>query len=162
MNEGIIIKKYQNRRLYNTKDRCYINLGDIEKLVKDDIPFKVIDGESGKDITKVILYQVILENMKDYEPIFPSEFLRQIIKHRNIAINQRFQSFLSQIFEYFNKFEEEWISHQKKFDFSSIFNPFNLFSKFTKSEDVDSLKDEISRLKNKISTLEEEILKNKF
>jgi len=80
MSDPILIKKYPNRRLYHTGERRYMNLADIESMVHDDIDFRVQDATTGEDLTRRILAQVVLEQMKDYEPVFPSDLLRFLIK----------------------------------------------------------------------------------
>ena len=80
MGTQAVIKKYPNRRLYHTGERRYVNLEDIERLVRDDVDFRVVDATTGQDLTRRILSQVILEQA--YEPFFPAEMLRFAIKHR--------------------------------------------------------------------------------
>ena len=59
--EPIIIKKYANRRLYNTDTSSYITLDDLAKMVRENIDFNVLDAKSGDDITHTILTQIIVE-----------------------------------------------------------------------------------------------------
>ncbi|MFK7888878.1 MAG: polyhydroxyalkanoate synthesis repressor PhaR [Gammaproteobacteria bacterium] len=74
------IKKYPNRRLYDTEESRYITLSDIRRLVMEKVEFVVIDKKSQKDITHGILLQVISEQEQNGEPIFSTEFLSQIIR----------------------------------------------------------------------------------
>lgn len=83
MGERVTIKKYSNRRLYHTGERRYVNLDDVARMVREDQDFVVVDEVTGKDITRQILAQVVLEQTKDYEPVFPQEFLRLVIKQRS-------------------------------------------------------------------------------
>jgi polyhydroxyalkanoate synthesis repressor PhaR len=75
MTEPRTIKKYPNRRLYDTEESRYITLSDIRRLVVEDLPFTVIDQKSGEDITRSILLQVISEEetqrRADHDPGFP-------------------------------------------------------------------------------------------
>ena len=87
----VIIKKYANRRLYNTTDSRYINLDDIAALVREGKDVQVIDATSGQDITRVTLTQIITENTKDRPGGLPLELLRQII----MASDQVGQEFLT-------------------------------------------------------------------
>ncbi|MGE0387374.1 MAG: polyhydroxyalkanoate synthesis repressor PhaR [Gammaproteobacteria bacterium] len=77
--EPRIIKKYPNRRLYDTAESKYITLEDVRKLVIDDVPFTVIDKKTGEDITRTILLQIILEKEDAGEPIFSTDVLHQLI-----------------------------------------------------------------------------------
>ncbi len=77
--EQIIIKKYANRRLYNTDSSCYVTLDDLARMVKDDDDFIVIDAKSGDDITHSVLTQIIFEEESKGEALLPINFLRQLI-----------------------------------------------------------------------------------
>lgn len=75
-----IIKKYPNRRLYDTEISSYITLGDVRELIIKHVSFQVIDAKSKKDITRSILLQIILEQEEDGEPIFSTSVLEQIVR----------------------------------------------------------------------------------
>ena len=75
-----LIKKYANRRLYDTQTSTQITLHDIRQLVIDEEPFQVVDAKSGEDLTRSILLQIIQEAESDGEPIFSSDMLRGIIR----------------------------------------------------------------------------------
>jgi polyhydroxyalkanoate synthesis repressor PhaR len=75
-----LIKKYPNRRLYDTHTSSHLTLADIRQLVVDKVTFQVIDAKSGEDLTRSILLQVILEAESGGEPIFTSEMLMGIIQ----------------------------------------------------------------------------------
>ena len=80
MNEKRIIKKYPNRRLYDTKDSKYITLEDIAILVSESKKFVVIDSKTGKELTKSILLQIIIDKEQNSDSIFSTEVLIQIIQ----------------------------------------------------------------------------------
>ena len=80
MSEPRIIKKYPNRRLYDTEESRYITLADIRRLVLERIDFVVIDKKSEEDITRSILLQVISEQEEAGEPLFSRDFLSQAIR----------------------------------------------------------------------------------
>ena len=75
-----VIKKYPNRRLYDTEESRYITLADVRDLVINRVAFKVIDKKSGNDITRTILLQVISEQESRGEPVMSTDFLSQIIR----------------------------------------------------------------------------------
>lgn len=75
----VIIKKYANRRLYNTQSSSYITLEHLSKMTRDGVDYKVIDAKSGADITHQILTQIIMEEEAQGEQILPVNFLRQLI-----------------------------------------------------------------------------------
>jgi polyhydroxyalkanoate synthesis repressor PhaR len=80
MSESRIIKKYPNRRLYDTVESRYITLADIRRLVIERVDFIVIDKKSQTDITRSILLQVIAEQEHGNQPIMSREFLSQVIR----------------------------------------------------------------------------------
>ncbi|MCF6215791.1 MAG: polyhydroxyalkanoate synthesis repressor PhaR [Emcibacter sp.] len=77
--EQIIIKKYANRRLYNTDSSSYVTLDDLAVMVKNNDDFIVIDAKSGDDITHSVLTQIIFEEESKGETLLPVKFLRQLI-----------------------------------------------------------------------------------
>ena len=77
--ETVIIKKYANRRLYDTSASKYVTLDHLRELVKSDTNFKVIDAKSGEDLTRSVLGQIIFEQEAKGENMLPVEFLRQVI-----------------------------------------------------------------------------------
>jgi polyhydroxyalkanoate synthesis repressor PhaR len=80
MNSARVIKKYPNRRLYDTDESSYITLADVKDLVLRKIDFVVIDKKSGDDITRSILLQVISEQEQQGEAIMSQDFLSQVIR----------------------------------------------------------------------------------
>ena len=77
--EPIVIKKYANRRLYNTDTSSYVTLEDLCVMVKDGAEFIVYDAKSGEDLTRTILSQIIFEQESKGEHLLPTNFLRSII-----------------------------------------------------------------------------------
>jgi polyhydroxyalkanoate synthesis repressor PhaR len=75
-----IVKKYQNRKLYDTKDSCYITLDDIAKMVKRGEEVKVVDNKTKGDVTSIILTQILVEQEKATKSILPLTMLRDIIQ----------------------------------------------------------------------------------
>src|SRR6202142_4031536 len=75
-----LIKKYPNRRLYDTKTSSYITLTDVKELVVKLEQFQVIDAKSGEDLTRGILLQIILEEEAGGAPMFSSDVLTQFIR----------------------------------------------------------------------------------
>ncbi len=80
MSAARVIKKYPNRRLYDTEESSYITLADVKDLVLNKIDFLVIDKKSGEDITRSILLQVISEQEQQGEAIMSQDFLSQVIR----------------------------------------------------------------------------------
>ncbi|WP_019961068.1 polyhydroxyalkanoate synthesis repressor PhaR [Woodsholea maritima] len=78
-NAPIIIKKYANRRLYDTSASRYVTLDHLRELVKSNTDFKVVDAKSGDDLTRGVLAQIIFEEESKGANLLPVEFLRQLI-----------------------------------------------------------------------------------
>ncbi|MEO0616767.1 MAG: polyhydroxyalkanoate synthesis repressor PhaR [Pseudomonadota bacterium] len=90
------IKKYPNRRLYDTELSKYITLSHIRELVIDKETFVVIDKKSGEDITRTILMQVIIEQEQHGEPVMTEDFLSQIIRTYGSAMPNVVSNYLEQ------------------------------------------------------------------
>jgi polyhydroxyalkanoate synthesis repressor PhaR len=101
MSEPRIIKKYPNRRLYDTVESRYITLADIRRLVIERIDFVVVDKKTQGDITRSILLQVIAEQEHDGEPLMSRDFLSQVIRSYGDAMRSTVGSYLEQSLKLF-------------------------------------------------------------
>jgi len=106
MAEERIIKKYANRRLYDTAESRYIALDDIRQLVMDGKPFRVVDAGSGNDITRSILLQIIVEQEEKGQPMLSTRLLEQIILYYGDIL----QAFAG---TYLEKSMDAFVSQQK-------------------------------------------------
>ncbi|HVL36003.1 MAG TPA: polyhydroxyalkanoate synthesis repressor PhaR [Burkholderiales bacterium] len=89
-----LIKKYPNRRLYDTKTSSYITLADVKQMVLKQEEFQVIDAKSGDDLTRQILLQIILEEESAGAPMFSSDLLSQFIRCYGNAVQGMMGSYL--------------------------------------------------------------------
>jgi polyhydroxyalkanoate synthesis repressor PhaR len=89
-----IIKKYPNRRLYDTETSSYITLQDVKKLVLGQVDFRVEDAKSKDDLTRSILLQIILEEETAGSPMFSSDMLSQIIRFYGNAMQGMMGTYL--------------------------------------------------------------------
>ena len=89
-----LIKKYPNRRLYDTKTSSYITLADVKQMVLNQEEFQVIDAKSGDDLTRAILLQIILEEESGGMPLFSSDLLSQLIRSYGNAMQGMMGSYL--------------------------------------------------------------------
>jgi polyhydroxyalkanoate synthesis repressor PhaR len=89
-----LIKKYPNRRLYDTQTSTYITLADVKQLVLEQAEFQVIDAKSGDDLTRQILLQIILEEEQGGVPMFTPPVLSQIIRSYGNAMQGMMGSYL--------------------------------------------------------------------
>jgi polyhydroxyalkanoate synthesis repressor PhaR len=101
-----IIKKYANRRLYDTAESRYIALDDIRQLIVDGRSFRVIDARSNEDITRSILLQIIVEQEEKGQPMLSTRLLEQIIHYYGNSL----QTFVG---AYLEKSMESFINQQQ-------------------------------------------------
>jgi polyhydroxyalkanoate synthesis repressor PhaR len=102
-----VIKKYPNRRLYDTVESRYITLADVRRLVIERVEFVVIDKKSQQDITRNILLQVIAEQEHDGEPVMSRDFLSQLIRSYGGAMHGVLGSYLEQSVKLFSTQQRE-------------------------------------------------------
>jgi polyhydroxyalkanoate synthesis repressor PhaR len=96
MSEPRVVKKYPNRRLYDTVESRYITLANIRRLVVEQIDFIVIDKKSQADITRNILLQVIAEQEHGNQPMMSREFLSQVIRSYGTPVQSGMSGYLEQ------------------------------------------------------------------
>jgi polyhydroxyalkanoate synthesis repressor PhaR len=106
LSEQIIIKKYSNRRLYDTNHKRYVTLEEIANLIKEGSEIKVIDSQTDEDITKIILMQVVLEGEKNKEDILPISFLHMLIKYGNKIARDFFENYFLIMFQPYLSLQE--------------------------------------------------------
>jgi polyhydroxyalkanoate synthesis repressor PhaR len=102
----VVIKKYSNRRLYDTKHKKYVTLDDIGALIREGSEIKVIDTQSGEDISKLILIQVVLESEKNKEDILPASFLHMLIKYGNKIARDFIENSFLMMFQPYLSFQD--------------------------------------------------------
>ena len=78
---GYVIKRYSNRKLYDTQESRYVTLEEIEEMIRAGREIAVVDAATGEDLTSVTLAQIILENERNRRAALPSAFLHQLIKY---------------------------------------------------------------------------------
>jgi len=99
----VIIKKYPNRRLYDTTTSRYITIDDLAEMVKKDQEFSVLDVKTGDDLTRVTLTQIILDHEQKGYNVLPIELIRQIIKFCDHPLNKSFADFLIHSLDQYNR-----------------------------------------------------------
>ncbi|MEE8298195.1 MAG: polyhydroxyalkanoate synthesis regulator DNA-binding domain-containing protein [Thermodesulfobacteriota bacterium] len=108
VHDRITIKKYSNRRLYDSTNKRYVTLDNIASLIREGSEIKVIDSQSGEDISKVILIQVILESEKNKEDILPVSFLHMLIKYGNKVAKDFFENYFLMMFQPYNYLKDNY------------------------------------------------------
>lgn len=149
MSDIRIIKKYPNRRLYDTEIGAYITLDAIKQLVLDRINFQVIDARSQKDLTQSTLLQIISEQEATATPLFSTSLLQDFIRSYHQKSQHVFTEYLEQAMHLFlhqkNFFQDQWLNYQKV-----LGNPAMMqeFIKQTSTVTVSSKSDKPARSKS--------------
>jgi polyhydroxyalkanoate synthesis repressor PhaR len=103
---AIVIKKYANRRLYDTSTGRYVNLEDLAELIRKGEEIQVLDAKSGEDLTRVILTQIILEDAKGQPTGLPLEMLRQMIVASDHAGREFLMWYLKSAFDAYRNVQD--------------------------------------------------------
>ena len=103
----IVIKKYANRRLYNTQTSSYVTLDHLCNMVKQGVEFEVRDARTGEDITRQVLGQIIFEEENKGQHLLPIQFLRQLIRFYGDSLQAFVPSYLEMSMESFTKNQQE-------------------------------------------------------
>jgi polyhydroxyalkanoate synthesis repressor PhaR len=122
----VVIKKYANRRLYNTATSSYVTLDHLCQMVKDGVEFAVYDAKSGEDITRSVLTQIIVEEeSKGGQNLLPINFLRQLISFYGDNLQFLVPRYLEHTMQYFASNQEQMRSYMRD-TFGGMF-PFGRF-----------------------------------
>jgi len=102
------IKKYPNRRLYDTANSGYITLADVKQMVLENIEFQVVDAKTGEDLTRAILLQIILEEESGGVPMFSSDMLANIIRYYGHSMQGLMGSYLERSIHAFHEAQKRF------------------------------------------------------
>lgn len=105
--DTVVIKKYANRRLYNTATSAYVTLEDLAKMVRDGTEFVVFDAKTNDDLTRQILTQIIFEEESRGEALLPVQFLRQLIGFYGGQMQSVLPSYLEMSLDTFTRQQEQ-------------------------------------------------------
>src|SRR5579862_6062509 len=128
-NAQVTIKKYGNRRLYDTGASRYVNLDDIARLIREGKDVKVLDAKTGSDLTRVILTQIITEDAKDKPTGLPLELLRQLIVASDEVRQEFVMWYLKSAFDTYNKVQEA-VQNRLGDVQSAILSPVEVMKRF--------------------------------
>ena len=166
-----VIKRYSNRKIYDTQESRYVTLEEIEEMIRGGREISVVDAASGEDLTSVTLTQIILENERTRRASLPAAFLHQLIKH-----GESWQDFVQKSMR---SSLEGMVSSQR--DMERIFRDWSMRAGWgaigvtppasaaaepkrdgaTVPEDADKLREEVSTLRDRLRSLEDRLQKRK-
>jgi len=105
-NPELLIRKYSDRRLYDTSSSRYVKLDDIAGMVRDGIDVRVVDDRTGKDITHLIFTQIIVENAREREIALPLQLLTQLVRASDKATHDFLTWYLDSTLNLYKKAQE--------------------------------------------------------
>jgi len=126
----ITIKKYANRRLYNTATSSYVTLDHLCQMVKEGVDFAVYDAKTGEDITRSVLTQIIVEEEGKGQNLLPINFLRQLISFYGDNLQFLLPRYLDQSMESFAQNQQQMRNYMQE-SFGGMF-PFGRFEEMSK------------------------------
>jgi polyhydroxyalkanoate synthesis repressor PhaR len=155
----VLIKKYGNRRLYDTTGSRYVNLDDIAALIREGKDVKVVDAKAGRDLTRVTLTQIITEDAKEKPTGLPLELLRQLIVASDEVRQEFVMWYLKSAFDTYQKVQDAVQSRLGEVQ-AAILSPVETMKKFlsaTASEATATRESELERLRKRVAELEERL-----
>lgn len=128
MSKPRIIKKYPNRRLYDTEISSYIKLDDVRQLVLDHEDIQVLDAKSGEDLTRSVLLQIIAEHEDQGEPLFTTQLLTRLIRFYGDALQGFMGSYLERSLDVFLEQQQQF---RKQLDNVMDKTPWSMMNEMT-------------------------------
>src|SRR3974390_509031 len=125
----VVIKKYANRRLYNTATSAYVTLEHLSQMVKEKTDFVVYDAKTGEDITRSVLTQIIVEEESKGQTLLPISFLRQLISFYGDSLQGVVPQYLEMSMTQFARNQEQMRRYMQN---AFGFNPFQQFESMGK------------------------------
>ena len=154
---GILIKKYGNRRLYDTTGSRYVNLDDLAAMVRAGKDVRVVDAKSGHDLTRVTLTQIITEDAKGKPTGLPLELLRQLIVASDEMRQEFLMWYLKSAFDTYEKLQSAVQSRLSEVQ-SAILSPVDMMRRFlnasTSSPQRSDDESEVHVLRKRVEELE--------
>jgi len=155
--DTVIIKKYENRRLYDTSGSRYINLEEVAAMVRQGRDVQVLDAKTGEDLTRVVLTQIITEDARGRPAGLPLELLRQLIIATDHAGQEFLMWYLRSAFEAYHKVQDSFQSGLSEVG-SAALAPFqkvrNLISGALAPETPSEASSEVEDLRRRVAELE--------
>lgn len=153
----ILIKKYGNRRLYDTTSSRYVNLEDLAAHVRAGRDVRVVDAKTGQDLTRVVLTQIITEDAKDRPTGLPLELLRQLIIASDEVRQEFLMWYLKSAFDTYQKLQDTVQNRLTEVQ-SAILSPVDLMKRFlggsTATAPQSNPDQEVESLRKRIAELE--------
>jgi polyhydroxyalkanoate synthesis repressor PhaR len=114
MADKVIIKKYSNRRLYDTEKNAYVTLQQVTLLIKEGRQVEVVDAKSNEDVTSYILTQILLEEARKKNVLLPVPLLHLLIRYGETLLSEFFEKYLHQIIRNYLVYKSSMDEHFEK------------------------------------------------
>lgn len=158
----VVIKKYGNRRLYDTTGSRYVNLDDLAALVREGREVQVVDAKTGQDLTRVTLTQIITEDAKGKPTGLPLELLRQLVIASDEVRQEFLMWYLKSAFETYQKVQDAVQNRLSEVQ-SAILSPVDVMKRFlgaaapssppaAAAPDLDALRQRVAELEAQLET----------
>ena len=151
--EAVVIKKYGNRRLYDTTGSRYVNLEDIAALIREGKEVKVVDARNGQDLTRVTLTQIITEDAKEKPTGLPLELLRQLIVASDEVRQEFVMWYLKSAFDAYQRVQDA-VQNRLTDVQSAILSPVDTMKRFLGAAPAAQQDSEMAALRQKVAELE--------
>ncbi len=150
----VVIKRYGNRRLYNTAASRYVNLDDIAALVREGKDVKVVDAKSGRDLTRVTLTQIITEDAREKPTGLPLELLRQLIVASDEVGQEFIMWYLKSAFDTYHTVQNA-VQNRLGEVRSAILSPVDMMKRFLAAPPPNTEgQEELDMLRRRVAELE--------
>ncbi len=151
----IVIKKYGNRRLYDTTSSRYVNLDDLAGHIRAGREVQVVDAKTGQDLTRVVLTQIITEDARDKPTGLPLELLRQLIIASDEVRQEFLMWYLKSAFDTYQKLQDTVQNRLSEVQ-SAILSPVDLMKRFlgTAASAAPEAESEVEMLRRRVAELE--------
>jgi polyhydroxyalkanoate synthesis repressor PhaR len=163
-NAEVLIRKYSDRRLYDTGASRYVKLEDIAQMVRDGINVRVVDGRTGKDLTHLIFTQIIVENAREKEIALPLQLLTQLVRASDKATHDFLTWYLNNTLDLYQRAQETVhtrISTAKSAVASPLDFVRNLLAGHSLRSPTPANAEEVEDLRRQVEELREQLGKRK-
>jgi polyhydroxyalkanoate synthesis repressor PhaR len=155
-----VIRKYANRRMYNTASGKYVNLQQIADLVRSGAELQVVDAQTGEDLTRVVLTQIILEDAKDQPTGLPLELLRQLIVASDRAGREFVMWYLKSAFDAYHRVQDTIQTGLHEAGAAAL-SPLHLVKNLLGATTAPEANGELEQLRRRVAELEAALRKSR-
>lgn len=139
------IKRYDNRKLYDTEASEYVALSDVADLVREGETVRIVDNSTGEDLTAQTLMQIILEEGKNGESLLPSEILHEVLRQSSRAIDSGFEQIKRRVDDFMGRSVDQ----------------LNRLVQHPRAHELEQLRDELQQLEGQLAELIDKVERRK-